>query len=466
MPTLRVGDVVDATGGQLVRGDAEATVTSFDIDTRALRPGSAFFALPGERTDGHRFLPQAHRAGAVLAVVQEDVPDGSDLPPAIIRVRDTTEALTRCGAAARERTGHVQLLGLTGSTGKTTTKDLAAAGLATGARVHRTTGNRNNHLGVPLTLLACPDDAEMAVVEMGMSAPGEIALLTRLARPDVGMITNVRPAHMESFENLDAIAAAKGELFAGLADDAVAVVNADDPNTRVQALRHVGSQWTFGTAADADVRLEEFKGGFIPGARLTFRHDGRSRTVQLRLGGEHAAWNALAAITAVISLGGDPDAAAGAMEAIEPGPGRGRVLRLDGDIALIDDSYNSSPAALRTVLEALRETPCRGRRMLVMGDMLELGRAALAYHQEAGRVAAANGVTWLLGVGPLTLAALETARNAGVRDVYHRKDTTAAAALLVERLQPGDVVVIKGSRGVGLDRLVRTVQDRRGEVGS
>ncbi len=464
MPTLSVGDVVEATAGQLVQGDAGATVTSFDIDTRALRPGSAFFALPGERTDGHRFLPQAHRAGAALAIVQAEVPTGPDVPPAIVRVADTAAALARCGALARERLRDVRMLGLTGSTGKTTTKELAAAALATGARVHRTTGNRNNHLGVPLTLLACPDDAEIAVVEMGMSAAGEIAALAGLARPDAGLVTNVRPAHLQSFENLDAIAAAKGELFATLADDAVAIVNDDDPNVRVQALRHVGPQVRFGTAAGVDVRLEEFSGGFVPGARMTFRHDGRSRTVQLRLGGAHAAWNALAAVAAVVALGGDLDAAAEAMAAVEPGPGRGRVHRLDGDVVMVDDSYNSSPAALATVLDALRDTPCSGRRMLVMGDMLELGPSSRAFHQEAGRAAAAAGVSWMLGVGPETTAALDAARAAGVAEVHQRKDATAGSALLVERLQPGDVVVVKGSRGVGLDRLVRTVAGRRGAV--
>ena len=466
MPTLRVADVLEATAGQLVQGDAETSLTSFDIDTRSLRPGSAFFALPGDRTDGHRFLPQARRAGAALAVVQAEVPTGPEVPPAIVRVDDTAAALARCGACAREHLRDVRVLGLTGSTGKTTTKELAAAALATGARVHRTTGNRNNHLGLPLTVLACPDDAEVAVCEMGMSAAGEIAALATIARPDAGLITNVRPAHLESFENLDAIAAAKGELFATLADDAVAIVNDDDPHVRVQALRHVGPQLTFGTADDADVRLEEFTGGFLPGARLTFRHDGRSRTVQLRLGGAHAAWNALAAFAAVVALGGDVDASIEAMGAVEPGPGRGCVHRLGGDVVLVDDSYNSSPAALASVLEALRDTPCSGRRMLVMGDMLELGPSSRAFHQAAGRAAAAAGVTWMLGVGPETTAALEAARAAGIADVQQRKDATAGAALLVERLEPGDVVVVKGSRGVGLDRLVRTVAGRRGAVGA
>ncbi len=454
VPTLSLEELAGAAGGKLLRGDPAAAVRSYGIDTRQLEPGGVFFALPGTRTDGHAFLGEAARRGAAAAVVTREPGTDEPAPPALVLVEDAVEALGRCGAHARTRVRGLTVVAVTGSAGKTMTKELLAAGLAANRRVHRSAGNLNNHLGVPLTLLACPDDAELAVVELGMSGAGEIATLTRMARPEVGLITNVAPAHLEFFDSLDDIAAAKGELFALLAPEATAVVNLDDPQLRVQALRHAGRQVTFGRHHDADLKLERVEDRFVPGVAMTFRHAGEPFHLELRLGGEHAARNALAALAAVVALGGDLRAAMQAMSRVEAGPGRGQVHRLRDGIVLVDDSYNSNPAALAAVLRTLGHTSAAGRKVLVMGDMLELGREAAALHREAGKQAAAAGVKLLFAVGRLAHLGAETARRSGVSEVHQHQDGASAARELPECLRPGDLVLVKGSRGVRLEQVV------------
>jgi len=465
LPELRVADLVEATGGTLLRGNPEDRVTSYAIDTRRMRGNGAFFALKGTRADGHRFLADAARHGATVAVVHENVDDGGQAPSALIRVKDTTAALGDCGAWVRRRLSKMKVVAITGSIGKTTTKELAAVGLAAGRRVHRNVGNLNNHLGVPLTFLACPDDTEIGVFELGMNGPGEIAYLARMCRPDVGLVLNVRPAHMEFFRTLDDVAAAKGELFAVLSPEAVSVVNQDDPHVRLQSQRHDGPRVTFGRNVQSDLRLESVDDRFVPGATLRYRFRNGTRKVPLRIGGTHAASDALAALAVVQAAGGDLEAAAEEMGRLEAGPGRGRVLHLANGAQLVDDSYNSNPAAMESVLETMRNTSCAGRKILVMGDMLELGAQTRTYHHEAGRRAAAAGVEVMIGVGPLTRTSLESARRSGVKEVHHEKDAVAAAKYLAGRMQSGDLVVVKGSRGVHLDRLVDEIASGRKMTG-
>lgn len=453
MPVLSAKELAEASGGSLLRGDPDARVDSFVIDTRALRPGGAFFALKGTRTDGHAFLAEAARAGAAIAVVQQEVSPEQAAPATLIRVPDTVTALGDCGRAARKRMRQARVFAVTGSTGKTTTKELLAAGLASRNRVHRTQGNLNNHLGVPLTLLACPDDAEVEVLELGMSGPGEIASLARMADPDVALVTNVRPVHLAFFRTLDDVAAAKGELFAVLRPDAASVVNLDDEHVRIQAARHAGPRVTYGRHSSADLVLESVLDRFVPGATLTFRHGTKVRTLELSLAGAHSAQNAMAALAAILAAGGDLDAAAEAMARVQAGAGRGRVLRLGQDVVVVDDTYNSNPAALSSVLRTLAASPA-GRKVLVVGDMLELGPDESAYHRDAGRQAASAGVQMLVGVGPLARITAEAARKAGVPEVYHDHDAAHAAREMPRRIRPGDLVVVKGSRGVHLEQVV------------
>jgi UDP-N-acetylmuramoyl-tripeptide--D-alanyl-D-alanine ligase len=457
MPPLSLAEVVEATGGSLLRGSPGTIVSSFCIDTRLLRPGGLFFALPGARTDGHAFLEEAARAGAAAAVVSRALEPGAAAPEALVQVEDPVGALGRCGRLARRKVP-AKVVAVTGSTGKTTTKELIAAALGTRRRVHRTLGNLNNHLGVPLTLLACPEDAEVQVVEMGMSAPNEIAHLTELADPDVGLVTNVRPVHLEFFRSLDDIAAAKGELFAKLRADATAVVNLDDPNVRLQAERHAGPRVTYGRDPGAEVRLEAVEDRFLPGAALTVAHAGRTTRIDLRLPGAHSAENAVAALAAALAAGARVDEAAEGMRALEAGAGRGRIHALSQGIVVVDDAYNSNPAAVAAVLRTLAASRPSGRRVLVFGDMLELGREEATFHREVGRLAARAGIDLLVGVGARARDAVEEAARAGIHGTAHEPDAATAAKAMPTRLRPGDLVVVKGSRGVRLEKVVAALQ--------
>lgn len=454
MPAVSLAQLAQDAGGELLRGDGAAVVRSFDIDTRRMRPGGCFFALKGARTDGHEFLGEAARTGAAVAVVQHAPAAEAPAPPALIRVDDTAAALARCGAQVRRRHTDTRWIALTGSNGKTTTKEMIAEGLAARRRVHRTPGNFNNRLGVSLSLLALPDDAEIAVLELAMSGPGEIAELTAMTDPDVGLVTNVRAVHMAYFESLDDVAAAKGELFAVLREQATAVVNLDDVHVRVQAARHAGPRVTFGHHPSADLRLESVENRLLPGASLSLRYRGESLRLQLGMAGTHAALNALAALATVVAADEDLRAAAERIERLEAGPGRGKVHRLDRGIVVVDESYNNSPPALASVLETLRVTEPPGRRVLVFGDMLELGSMSPALHREAGRRAAAAGVTLLIAVGPESRETAENARRSGVPEVYHHADSRAAAASVREMLHDGDLVVVKGSRAIRMERIV------------
>jgi UDP-N-acetylmuramoyl-tripeptide--D-alanyl-D-alanine ligase len=457
--------MVEATGGSLLRGDPTTSVSSFEIDTRRLEAGGAFFALEGTRTDGHEFLDAAARVGAAVAVVQREGAESAGAPPALIRVEDVRQALGRCGEWVRKTARGTRWVGLTGSNGKTTTKELTAEGLSAGRRVHRTPGNFNNDLGVPLSLLAMPEGTELAVIEMGTSGSGEIARLTRMVDPDVALVTNIRAVHMDLFQSIDDVAAAKGELFALLRADSIAVINLDDVNVRVQSARHVGPQVTFGQHPSADLQLEGIENRFVPGAVLSYRYAEQSHRVELRIGGAHAAHNALAALAIVVACGEDVRAAAERMERLEPGPGRGRLHRLTRGMLLVDDSYNSSPPALASVLETMRLSEPRGRRVLVMGDMLELGPMKAALHREAGRRAAAAGVQMLVAVGPLCKEAAEAARRAGVGEVRYYADSAAGADAICDLLGDGDLIVVKGSRAMHMGRIVRALTARFGEGG-
>jgi len=457
MPELTLAQLTEATGGYLLKGDPNTRVDSYVINTRALRPGGAFFALKGARTDGHRFLGDAAKRRGAVAITQVGPGENDAAPPGLILVEDTRIALGNCGTWLRNYLDRADWLAITGSTGKTTTKELVAAGLSANRKVHRTFGNFNNDLGVPLTLLSCPDDVESIVLELAMSAPGEIAELATMTDVDFGMITNVRAVHLEYFQSLDDIAAAKGELFAVLRDDSVAVVNLDDPHVRVQAARHIGRQVTYGRRAPADLRLEHVEDRFAPGAALVFHHDDRRYEVQLKMGGSHSAFNALAAFAMIVAAGEELEPAIERIRNLEAGPGRGQLLRLRNDILVVDDSYNSSPAALASVLETLRLSKPRGRKVLITGDMLELGNVEGAMHREAGKRAAAAGVELLIAVGSLSRQTAETARRGGVGEVHFHPDSARCADSVAEFIHDGDLVVVKGSRGIRMDKVVEAL---------
>lgn len=446
---LGLGELAAAAGGRLAGSRADRAVSGVSIDTRTLRVGELFVAVAGPRFDGHDFLAAAAARGALAAMVSREVaaPPGLEL----IRVDDTTRALADLARHFRLASG-VPLVAVTGSTGKTTTKDMTAALLETRGPVLRSEGNLNNRYGVPLTLLRLRPEHKAAVLEMGMSAKGELAVLTRIGRPDVAVITNVAPVHLEFFDSLDAIARAKAEILEGLRTFGAAVLNHDDPLTRRIGEQFAGDVVWFGRDRACDVSALNLRGS-IHGMRFDLRLQGKSYDVALPLPGHHSVMNFLAAAAAAQRLGLKGHELAERAQALEPAPRRGQTLRLNGGITLLDDSYNSNPVAVAAAVSALAFAP--GRKLAFLGDMLELGEAAPRLHEETGERIAPS-LDALVGVGPLASALLKGAGKAGLQGhaLHWYQDAGAAAAVAHRIVRPGDAVLVKGSRGVRMEQVV------------
>jgi UDP-N-acetylmuramoyl-tripeptide--D-alanyl-D-alanine ligase len=452
MPRLTLAEVVRGTEGALVGGRVDTVVTGVSIDSRTCRAGDAFFAIRGAHQDGHDFIGHARIRGAVCAVATRLPPGAgmaSDFP--VVLVDDTTTALQRLGAAHRRRFA-IPVVAITGSNGKTTTKELAATVLSARRRVLKPTASYNNQWGVPLTLLALEAEHEAAVLELGMNAFGEISALAQLCQPTVGVVTTIAPAHLEGVGSIEGVQKAKGELVEAIPHDGVVVLNADDPLVLGLAARARGPVMTYGQADGADVRLGDV--ALVEGG-LAFRLvAGRATAdVRLPLAGRHNAWHAAAAATVGLALGVPLDEAAAALALA--GPVKGRLFwREAGGIRILDDTYNANPASVRAALDTLREAPGGGRRWVILGDMLELGAQSETAHREIGAWIAALPVAGLLAVGPGMRLAAEAARSAGCPEVATFASPEGAVAHALARLARGDRVLVKGSRGMRMERAV------------
>lgn len=446
----RLGELAAAAGGELRGGDPETRVERVHTDTRTLRPGDVFVALVGPRHDGHDHLAEAADRGAVAAVVHRT----ERLPalPAIV-VDDTLRALGRLGAEARRRLG-IPVIGVTGSAGKTTTRELAAALLRDlGHRVLTSPGNWNNRIGLPLTLLGASGDETAAVLELGISEPGEMAELTAVAQPHVAVITCVAPCHTEGLGGLEGVAREKLAIARGLRPGGTLVLPFGDerlsPPEGVRCL-------TFGWEAGADVRAEGFRSRGAEG--VEFRLEGRE--VRLALFGRHNATNALAAWAAVRALGlGAPDPER-AWREVASAPLRGEVRRTRSGALLYVDCYNANPKAVEAALETLAELAGGARMLAVLGEMRELGALCRAGHEAVGRAAARLGVAELHLLGPRTVAVREAALDAGMppERVWIYDDRATLAAAVARRLREGDWVLVKGSRAMGLEAVADALE--------
>lgn len=431
-----VARVMDATGV----APAEK-VSGWSVDTRTQNAGDVFFALRGPNHDGHHFVSTALEKGAAAAVV-----DHSSGVPRELVVGDTLAAMQQLAAWARRRWGG-RVVGVTGSAGKTTTKDAIAHLLAADLAVGKTIGNLNNHVGVPLSILRLTDDSRVAVLEMGMNHAGEIRGLAAIARPDVGVVTNVGYAHTESFDSIEGVAAAKRELIEALPRDGVAVLNADD--SRVLRFResHPGPSVTFGFSQCAEVRAERIE----PHAGGT-RFRALGIDFETALPGRHGVINLLAAIAVARVFGIAPAKFSEAVRSFSAGKMRGERLEWNG-VVIWNDCYNSNPAAARAMLDVLRQTPA-DRRIAVLGEMLELGRFSQELHRELGRYAAEREVDYLIGVRGDARAMLDAAVSAGLPEsaALFFEDAGEAGAFVRGMVRSGDAVLFKGSRGVRVER--------------
>jgi len=434
-----IGEAIGASGGQ---ADSRS-VSGWSIDSRTLNPGDCFFALSGPAHDGHDFVGKALEKRAAVAVVEREV--AVKIPQ--LAVPDTLAALQQLARKARQRWGGT-VVGVTGSAGKTTTKDAIASLLGVEFPTGRTIGNYNNHFGVPLSILRLPDDCRAAVIELGMNHAGEIRELARIAKPRIGVVTNVGWAHAEYFaEGIEGVARAKRELIEELPPDGIAVLNADDQRVRAFREIHPGRSILFGLAADAEVRAEDLH--LCPdGAR--FRCLGVDFVSPLA--GRHGVSNVLASIAVARAMGIAPERLVDAVRGLAVGKMRGERFERDG-VTIINDSYNANPEAMRSMLELLRGTPAR-RRIAVLGEMLELGREAGTLHRGIGHFAAEQGIDVLLGVRGAARFMVDGAIEAGLSGSAASFFTSAEEAgdFLRGYVRAGDAVLFKGSRGVEVEK--------------
>lgn len=459
---LTAGDIAAATGGRLIRGDAQQAIEAISIDSRTIAPGDFFIAIRGERFDGHHFVGDALARGARGVLAESGVAAATagsldaDAETVVIGVADTTRGLQHIARDVRRRSG-ARVVAITGSAGKTTTKEVAAEFLATRYRVFRNKGNLNNHIGLPLSLLELRSRPEVAVVELGMNHPGEIQTLVGIAEPEVRVWTNVGDAHLGFFASADAIADAKAEILSSAKPDHVLVANADDPRIAARIGAFAGRVMTFGIQWPADVRATTVDERGLEGVAATVRTPIGDVDLETALLGLGNLANVLAATAVALQFDVPLDEIKARAAMLRPAHRRGELLRLPGGITLIDDSYNSSPAALRRALRTLQTATGSARKVAVLGEMLELGAHSMALHEECGAAAAAAGLDLLIAVGGTSARALaDAAMRAGMpaAAVSYVPTSAAAAAVALQRTRPGDLVLVKGSRGIGTDVVV------------
>jgi UDP-N-acetylmuramoyl-tripeptide--D-alanyl-D-alanine ligase len=449
----RIAEFVSAMGGF----DPEHLAQGYSIDSRSVRAGQLFFAVTGERLDGHDFVEQALKNGAIAAVVRRDQLSRYPRETRLLAVEDTLAALQTLATAVRKLWGK-PLIAVTGSAGKTTTKEAIAHVLGARFRVLKSEGNFNNHFGLPLMLLKLEPEYDVAVIEMGMSHAGEIRALAKIAQPEIGVVTNVAPVHLEFFDSLAGIARAKYELVESLPANGVAVLNADDEYVSQFGRDFKGKVVMYGTRATADVRAENIQAKGLEGSEFEVVIGSVRERGMLPLVGEHNVLNALAAVAVGVERGLKPGEAVGALATLAPADKRGEVLQL-GNITVINDCYNSNPKALGAMVDALAATAAK-RRIVVAGEMLELGAAGEEMHRQAGQHIAEKGIDVLLGVRGQAQAMVEGARRAGTPAEYVA-GPEEAGEWLAREARDGDVVLLKASRGVKLEKALDTWKTRR-----
>ena len=461
---VRAGELARAAGGRLAAGRPEAGLGRIRIDSRRVRPGDVFLAIRGNRFDGHDFIAEAIRKGAAGVIVS----DGTAAPatgaggpvPVVIVVGDTIRALQSIARDVRRRSG-ARVVAITGSVGKTTTKELAASFLGARHDVFRNEGNLNNHVGLPLSLLELRRRPEVAVVELGMNHAGEIRALVGIAEPDVRVWTNVAEVHAASFPSLEGIADAKAEILDGAGAGDHLVVNAGDPLAMARIGGFPGGVTTFGVGADADVRAARVEDRGIDGMRAAVETPAGRADLRLRLIGAGQVANALAAIAVALRFQVPLEAMVREAAAFAPPPRRGEVRRLSEGVTVVDDSYNSNPAALERALRSVGRDRGHRRRIAVLGEMLELGRRAPVLHRACGRLAAEAGFDLLVAIGGPQAAELAAGARAAGLDagrVVTCGDSEEAAERTAELVRAGDLVLVKGSRGVRADRVADRLQ--------
>ena len=453
---MSVMEVVEATRGRLLHGSNDTVFRQMFTDSREVKPGGLFVALRGEQHDGHVFIPQAVERGAT-GILCERPPQGAD-DAAVIQVEDTRQALFDI-AAQRLQHQSVPIVAITGSAGKTTTKDLIAHVLGRRLRVHKTEGNLNTYTGIPMTIFQMDPRDRALVVEYAMSRAGEIRELTRVAPPTIGVVLNVGLAHVGLLGSIEAVAAAKRELVEGLAPGGLAVLNADDP--RVRSMAGVSRRFTlYGFSSDAAVRAERVRLHGLEGSTFTLLTPRGKAEVYLRLPGHHSVSNALAVAAVALEFEFDAPAIASAQHGFRPPSRRLNIVSGRNGSTVIDDSYNASPGSMQAALEVLRLAPRGALKIAVLGDMLELGDHAERAHEEIGSLAGKTADI-VIAVGDYASRVVQSARRAGLATdrAFVVEGADQAVAALTPLLTAQTQVLVKGSRGMRLERVVEQIRE-------
>jgi UDP-N-acetylmuramoyl-tripeptide--D-alanyl-D-alanine ligase len=461
MVTMSAARLAELTEGTVVRGTADVVFSGVEIDSRAVTPGMAFFALPGERTDGHAWVAAATRAGARVAVVSrfddEVAAALPSTPVTVVLVEDVAVSLRTLARIHRE-TLRCPVVGITGSTGKTSTKDFLVAALEPGRHVTATRGNRNNELGVPLTVLESGHRTDVLVVEMGMRAEGEITALCEMARPTLGVVTNIGQTHMELLGSQDAIVRAKGELVACVPSSGRVFLNGDDAWSReLEASVHAPVTW-YGLLDGADVRATDIETDEMGRPTLTLSAAGESVRFSLPVPGRHHAYTAAAAAAVALHLGADLNTVAEGLAQVVPTGMRMQMFTAANGVTIINDAYNANPTSMRAAVVALSDMRS-GARIAVLGDMGELGSLSELAHFRLGEAVAASGIERLVTVGERAhrIAAGAIARGMAPDAVRPCTTVEEASEVLDDLLHSGDVVLVKASRSMGLERIVEGI---------
>ena len=454
-----IDEIAEAISGQVISDKPEMKVQSFSIDSRRVKAGDLFFAIQGKHFDGHQFVEEAVARGAVGVVISDvsslNPKTGTSKEAFVIVVQDTVRALQLLGLFIR-RVSRARVVAITGSVGKTTTKELSAALLESRHHVFRSRGNLNNHIGLPLSLLELRHLPDIAIVELGMNHPGEIETLVRIAEPEIRVWTNVAEVHSEFFDSVEAIADAKAELLDSATSETQLIVNAADPRVMARTHGFPGQVFTFGIDVDADVRATNLRALGLSGMETEVHTPVGSAELRTSLLGRGNLANILAAISVALRFQIPLDVLLSRVVEFTPPPKRGEIIRLGG-VTIIDDSYNSNPMALKCVLEAIKQESKNNRRVAVLGEMLELGRRSQALHEACGRAAVETGFDIVVAVGGDAAKSLaDGAISAGLASnaVMTFRTSDEAADGVYQLVQSGDLVLVKGSRGIKTERIV------------
>ncbi len=464
--TFILEEVLKATGGRLLQGEEKTSFRGISTDSRTVAEGELFIALKGERFDGHHFAIEALKKRAGGVIIEEDkirdIRWNGYRPSVVIAVKDALHALGDIARERRRKFG-TPVVALTGSNGKTTTKDMISACLETTFPVLKTKGNLNNLIGLPLTLLNLTEQERIVVLEMGMNVPGEIRRLTEIAEPDVGLITNIERVHLEGMGSLERVREEKGELFRRMRQDGTILVNQDDPRVIDLASEFRGQKITFGIDHPAEVMAKEIRLKGVGGTSFTLMMEGVTMEITLPLLGGHFVPNALSAIASASLFGIELEKVKEALENLQPSPMRMEVLRPKEGVTLINDAYNANPRSMELALEILSEMKGKGRAIAVLGDMLELGDFSVEAHQHIGQRVEELSIDFLLALGEEAPVLVESAMRHGLDSEKARivESHTEAISILKKMVRDGDWILVKGSRRMGMEKIAEGLMERR-----